>query len=325
MRFVIFGTDRKLGLLDGRRVLDLDRARTAYNQSTGRADSAAREALSSLQALIEAGRGGLDLVAEATSKLQGSDEPDLWSEASAVQFHAPWPGQRFALAGSNNADHVASAYSNFGTPRSSEEVYESTRKGVPSGFWATARPVMGPDAEIKIPGRANGLFDYEGEPGVVLGKSGKDIKAKDIADYIWGVTLIIDWSIREETWPPKPNSPLMPVKNFDCSKSIGPCIVVGEVGPEDFQIETYVNGTKKQNFRAGEMIFSFGEILEHFSRDFTFFPGDVLGGGTGAGTAIDQTVPNPDGSWPRDLFLKAGDVVEVRSDAIGSIVGRIVA
>ena len=324
VKLVVFGEQRKLGLLEGQRVLDLALAGAVYRQATGRHDTEGEVAMSSLQALIEAGQRGLDLVRELSGRLRADDQPGLWSDASAVQLHAPWPGQRFALVGSNNANHVATAFTNMGTPRTVEEVRASTRKGAPSGFWGMARPVMGPDAQISIPSRASGLFDYEGEPGIVLGKQGKDIKAKDIADYIWGVSLIADWSIRDEAWPPKPYSPLMPLKNFDHSKSIGPCIVVDEIDPNDFRIETYVNGQRRQAFDTSEMIFSFGEVLEHFSRDFTFFPGDVIAGGTGAGTAIDQTIPNPDGSWPRDLFLKPGDEVEVRAEGIGSIFGHIV-
>lgn len=325
MKFVVFGEQRKLGLLDGQRVLNLALAAAAYRQAIGRNDAEWDVSLSSLQGLIEAGKRGLDFVRESAERLRGADQPGLWSNASDVRLHAPWPGQRFALVGSNNAKHLASAFTNMGTPRTVEEARDSTRKGVPSGFWGMARPVVGPDAQIKIPSRAKGLFDFEGEPGVVLGKEGRDIKAKDIGDYIWGVTLIVDWSIREEVWPPKPYSPLMPLKNFDHSKSVGPCIVVDEVDPNDFHIETYVNGQCRQSFDTSEMIFSFGEVLEHFSRDFTFFPGDVIAGGTGAGTAIDQTVPNADGSWPRDLFLKPGDKVEVRAEGIGSILGDIVA
>lgn len=325
MKFVVYGEQQKLGLLEGQRVMDLALAGAACREAFGRSDSEWDLPLSSLQRLIESGRRGLDLVGEVAERLRVTDQPGVWSNASEVQLHAPWPGQRFALVGSNNANHVATAFTNMGTPRTVEEVRDSTRKGVPSGFWGMARPVMGPDAQIQIPSRAKGLFDYEGEPAIVLGKQGKDIKAKDIADYIWGVTLIIDWSIREEAWPPKPYPPLMPVKNFDQSKSIGPCIVVDEIDPNDFHIETYVNGQRRQSFDTSEMVFSFGEVLEHFSRDFTFFPGDIIAGGTGAGTAIDQTVPNADGSWPRDLFLKPGDKVEVRAEGIGSIFGQIVA
>jgi 2-keto-4-pentenoate hydratase/2-oxohepta-3-ene-1,7-dioic acid hydratase in catechol pathway len=116
----------------------------------------------------------------------------------------------------------------------------------------------------------------------------------------------------------------MLVKNFDCSKSIGPCIAVDEVNIDDFQLQTYINGKLRQDHNTRDMIFSFAEVLEYLSQDLTFYPGDVVAGGTGAGTAIDKTVPNKDGSWPRDLFLKPGDTVEVKSAQLGSLVGHVV-
>lgn len=320
MRFVVFADDHRLGLLEGERVLDLRRAA----QSAG-LNADLKNALNSLQGLIETGARGLDAVSAAAEKLRGSDEIGLWADISNLKLQAPWPGQRFALAGSNNPSHLAEAFTHMGAPRSVAEAREIAREGVPMGFWGMARPVMGPGADIPIPARAKGFFDFESEPAIVLGKRGVDIKADRIADYVWGVTLVADWSIREDTWPPKPFSPFMPIKNFDCSKSIGPCIVVGELDPNDFQIETLVNGVRRQHFSSKEMIFSFGEVLQHFSQELTFYPGDVISGGTGAGTAMDQTIPNADGSWPRDLFLKPGDVVEARAEAIGSLIGRIVA
>jgi 2-keto-4-pentenoate hydratase/2-oxohepta-3-ene-1,7-dioic acid hydratase in catechol pathway len=315
MKFVVFGDDARPGLVEGERVLDIPRATGAGQGGQG---------FGSLLELIEAGDRGLDLVQSAADKARGSDQPGLWSELAKVQLQAPWPGQRLVLAGANNADHVANCFTNMKSPRTAQEVHAATRQGGPGGFWGLARPVMGPNAEIQIPARAAGYFDYEGEPGVILGRRGKDIKAKDFSDYVWGVTLVVDWSAREPIWPPPAMGTLCFPKTFDCSKSIGPCIVVGEIDPGDFHIETLVNGKIQQSFSTKDMIFSFGEFLEHVSQDFTFYPGDVIAGGTGAGTAIDQTVPNDDGSWPKDFYLKPGDTVEVRAQGIGSLVSRIV-
>lgn len=320
MKFVVFGDQRKVGLLENGRILDLAQAAAA-----GSAGAEAQSSFSTLQGLIEAGSRGLDAVQTLSEKLRGSDQAGLWVDASKVKLQAPWPGQRFALAGSNNANHLAEAFTNLlGKPLTVQEAYDRGRKGVPSGFWGMARPIMGPDAEIQMPAGANGYFDFEAEAAIILGKQGKDIKAKEISDYVWGVTLVADWSIRVAESPPKPNPPFMPAKNFDCSKSIGPCIVVGEIDPDNLEIETYVNGKRRQHYNSKEMIFSFGEILQHVSRDFTFYPGDVVAGGTGAGTAIDQTKINPDGSWPLDLFLKPGDTVEMRAGGVGSFVSHIV-
>jgi 2-keto-4-pentenoate hydratase/2-oxohepta-3-ene-1,7-dioic acid hydratase in catechol pathway len=73
------------------------------------------------------------------------------------------------------------------------------------------------------------------------------------------------------------------------------------------------------------MIWSFGDVLEYLSQDFTFGPGDVIAGGTSAGTAADKSRRGPDGKRPLDLFLKIGDSVEVSSPQIGELANKIVA
>ena len=113
-------------------------------------------------------------------------------------------------------------------------------------------------------------------------------------------------------------------KNFDTSFCIGPCIVVGEVDALNVDIETLVNGDQRQKFNSGDMAFSYGEYMEFLSRDFTFYPGDILSGGTGAGTAADSSPTMDDGMPAPERFLKPGDVVEVIAPTIGTLRNRIV-
>ena len=316
MRFVVLGDDSRPGVIIGDRVLDIGKAAHAARIELG---------FRSLLELIEGGQKALDAVRTLAERYRGADEGAVFETLADASLRAPWPGQRLVLAGANSAKHVADCVSNMGTPTTEQQVYENARKNPPAAFWAVARPIMGTGAMIEIPARALGFFDYEGEAAFVLGKRGKDIKAKDAKSYIWGVTLVNDWSVREEAWPPRPGNPLMQVKNFDCSKSIGPCISVGEADLDNIRVETYVNGELRQNFTTRDMIFSFAEVLEYLSQDMTFFPGDVVSLGTGAGTAIDTTIPNADGSWPKARFLKPGDLVEVRSSVVGSLTGNVVA
>ena len=72
------------------------------------------------------------------------------------------------------------------------------------------------------------------------------------------------------------------------------------------------------------MIFSFGEVLEFLSTDITFAPGDLISGGTAAGTAADSSKIRPDKTLPPERFLKPGDVVTVSSPQIGELQNRIV-
>lgn len=309
MKFVVFGGENRVGVLQGEDVLDIS---TAAHGESG---------FASLLALIEAGEEGLQ---RAQRTAEAAQAKGLSQKVSQAKLQAPWPGQRMAMAGRNSSKHVSQYYTNMGQPMSREEVYAQSRKGAPGGFWATARPIMGPDAQIQIPARAKGFFDYEGEAAAIIGKRGKDIKVEDAMDYLWGVTLVNDWSAREEEFPPKPSNPFIFQKTFDCSKSIGPAICVGEVDINDFRIETLVNGEVRQDYRTSEMTFSFAEFLAYLSQDFTFHPGDIITLGTGEGTGIDTTKPGPDGRWPKDFFLNPGDTVEVRSEKIGSLVGHVV-
>jgi 2-keto-4-pentenoate hydratase/2-oxohepta-3-ene-1,7-dioic acid hydratase in catechol pathway len=106
---------------------------------------------------------------------------------------------------------------------------------------------------------------------------------------------------------------------------MGPCIVAGELDCQDIDAETRVNGVVRQSYSTKEMIWNFAEVLEHLSQDFTFVPGDVIAGGTSAGTAADKSRRGPDGKRPLDLFLKIGDTVEVSSSKIGALANKIAA
>ena len=94
---------------------------------------------------------------------------------------------------------------------------------------------------------------------------------------------------------------------------------------QDVDAETRVNGVVRQSYNSQEMIWSFADVLEYLSQDFTFVPGDVIAGGTSAGTAADKSRRSPDGKRPLDLFLKIGDTVEVSSSQIGALANKIVA
>jgi 2-keto-4-pentenoate hydratase/2-oxohepta-3-ene-1,7-dioic acid hydratase in catechol pathway len=90
-------------------------------------------------------------------------------------------------------------------------------------------------------------------------------------------------------------------------------------------METLVDGEVRQRFNTRDMVFTFGEYLEYLSRDFTLYPGDVISGGTAAGTAADSSELLPDNSSAPERFLKPGDVVEMRSASIGLLRTRFVA
>jgi 2-keto-4-pentenoate hydratase/2-oxohepta-3-ene-1,7-dioic acid hydratase in catechol pathway len=327
LKIVVFGNQKRVGALEGGWVIDLNRAFTAYLREDGIEDPEERAALvvpPDLADFIDAGASALGFARQGVEHALISMDKEVVVEVATAGLQAPWPRRRIACSAGNYADHVRGMKKNFFGQEvgSIQDIAATMRAEGQWGFWKVPHEVAASGDDISIPKRTK-YFDYEGEAAIIIGKRGKDIKAEEIAEYVWGVTLVNDWSIRDDPRGGQPMS-FNTMKNFDGSLSLGPCIVVGELNPREVDVETHVNGELCQRFNTRDMVHHFGEILEWLSRDFTFLPGDVICGGTGAGAGADRTVVEPDGTRSRDLFLKPGDVVEVSSPAIGTLRNQLV-
>jgi 2-keto-4-pentenoate hydratase/2-oxohepta-3-ene-1,7-dioic acid hydratase in catechol pathway len=310
MKIVVYGPSRRLGAIVGEQVIDLNRA------------SAARVP-ADLEAFVALGAAGLDQAQEALARVASAPD-DAVQPLADVKLHPPLIYRpRNACAGANYVMHaVGTTAALQGDKVDPRDAYNQARAGRPWGFWKVISDVRGDQEDVVYPARAQ-LFDYEGEVAVVLGRAGTDIPAGRAHEYICGVTLFNDWSIRNDMGPARPLS-FNVAKNFNNSVSIGPCIVVGEVDAQEVVVETRVNGDVRQHYSSSEMTFTFAELVEFLSRDFTFLPGDVIAGGTGAGTAMDSSPRGADGYASTDRFLKPDDLVEVSSPAIGALRNRVV-
>src|SRR5579871_3024637 len=339
MKIVVFGPERRTGALrESGAVVDLSYACARYLHDHGErhaVTTAAALVPPDLARFIEGGPRVLERASQALDYLPQTDQlgprgEKLVYAPGEARLHAPKPAAaKIACAGSNFADHAARMAANLGLQPKMEGISESDiaakiRQNGIWGFWKVGRDAVGPDGDVIYPAVTRRL-DYEGEVAIVIGKDGKDIKAADAREYVWGVTLFADWSIRDLREAEAPFKFAM-AKNFDTSHSLGPCIVAGEgIDPGNVDIETYVNGERRQHYNTRAMIFPFGELMEYLSRDFTLHAGDIISGGTAAGTAADSSKPLPDRSFPPELFLKPGDRVEIRSPVVGSLRARIVA
>jgi len=335
LKIAVYGPDRRVGVLHGEQIVDASRAYAKYiheRENEARpVEVAAALVPHDLQAFIEGGQRALDGAQKAVDYLlsQAGEQRGVHGEHLAhnladTKLHAPKPrGSRIACAGGNYAEHSAGMARSRGEQVSVEHFHEEIRKRGMWGFFKVNREAVGPEGEIIYPARTK-RFDYEGEAAIILGKQGKDIPAGKGKDYVWGVTLLVDWSIRDGNERPA-TAAFSFGKNFDCSLSMGPCIAVGELDPENVDVQTVINGEVRQKYNTKTMVYSFWEFMEYISRDLTLYPGDVISGGTAAGTAQDSSPRNPDGTTPPDRFLKVGDVVEVSSPQIGMLRSRIVA
>ncbi|MCG8418638.1 MAG: fumarylacetoacetate hydrolase family protein [Proteobacteria bacterium] len=146
--------------------------------------------------------------------------------------------------------------------------------------------------------------DYEGELGVVLGRSARRVTESRALEYVFGYTCINDVTVRDLQ---KKDNQWTRAKGMDTFCPIGPCIVTG-LDPGALRIVTRVNGEIQQDGRTADMIFSVAELIAHASRFMTLQAGDIIATGTPSGVGN----------------LSVGDSVTVEIEGIGVLENRVV-
>lgn len=164
--------------------------------------------------------------------------------------------------------------------------------------------VIGPEDNIVYPPSSKRV-DYEGELGVVIGRRAKGVPKDGANGCILGYTCVNDVTARDLQ---KADKQRTRAKGFDTFAPIGPYIET-ELDPSDLQIETYLNGGRRQSARSSALIFSVAAVVSFVSNVMTLLPGDVIATGT------------PDGIGP----MQPGDVVEVRIEGLGTLRNYVVA
>ncbi len=176
----------------------------------------------------------------------------------------------------------------------------------PRSFTAHGMPLIRPPESAQL--------DYEGEIAIVIGKPGRRIAEESALDHIAGLTLANEGTLRD--WVRHAKFNVTQGKNFDRSGAIGPWLVPFRDPSQldNIALETLVNGEIRQSDRTGRMIFPFRRIISYISSFTTLVPGDTIlcGTPTGAGARLDPPV-----------WLKPGDVVEVRAEGIGRLVNTV--
>ncbi len=173
--------------------------------------------------------------------------------------------------------------------------------------------VVGNNANVTIP-QGSIRFDYELEFGIYIGKKGKNIPAKDAQKYIAGYTLFNDFSDRNiqlqeqrgRMWPTKG-------KDFDSGNAMGPFFVTADeiTEPDNIKLQAWVNGELWSEGNSKDMYWSFSQMIEYVSRDETLFPGEFFGSGTCS------NMQSQGCGLEHGKFLKAGDVIELKSPQLG--------
>ena len=172
------------------------------------------------------------------------------------------------------------------------------------------------DPIIVPPGRDK--IDYECEFDVVIGKRATRVPAAKAEDYIFGYTIQIDVSDRGGRGDMKMGgSDWLVGKNHDTFGPLGPFIVPKEFVKEPMNTRHVfsINGTVMQDSNTNRMSHDIYELLAFGSANITLNPGDVISGGSPAGTNIERAEPR---------WMRAGDTATCMIEGLGTQTHKVV-
>jgi 2-keto-4-pentenoate hydratase/2-oxohepta-3-ene-1,7-dioic acid hydratase in catechol pathway len=178
-------------------------------------------------------------------------------------------------------------------------------------FLKSPTVVVGANDPIVMP-RGRERIDYECEFNVVIGKKAKYVPIDRANDYIFGYTIQIDVSDRGGRGDQKMGgSDWLVGKNHDTFGPIGPFIVPREFvkDPKNVRHTFTLNDTVMQDSNTSRMSHNVFELLHYASNILTLNPGDLISGGSPAGTNIERAEPR---------WMRAGDTAICTIEGIGT-------
>jgi 2-keto-4-pentenoate hydratase/2-oxohepta-3-ene-1,7-dioic acid hydratase in catechol pathway len=234
-------------------------------------------------------------------------------EERAIRFLPPIPdSDKLLCVGKNYSSHLEELKRNDLIKEMPQEV---------TGFIKLNSSLVGHNAKVAKPDGVAHL-DYEPELVFVIGRRALGVTQEDDAmDYVAGVTILNDLTDRDmQKREVASGSRFWTSKNAPGFGPLGPEIVtLDEIGdPYDLWMTCTVNGEERMRVNTREQIWKIADILEHFSRSIPIEPGDMFSTGAPGGVAVGK-------ANAKDLFLKAGDVVECSIEGITTLRTTIVA
>jgi 2-keto-4-pentenoate hydratase/2-oxohepta-3-ene-1,7-dioic acid hydratase in catechol pathway len=161
----------------------------------------------------------------------------------------------------------------------------------PSSIIADGEPIVLPPQSEKV--------EYEGEIGIVIGKTLTRASESEAESAIAGILAVNDVTARDLQ---RKDSQWTRAKGFDTFCPLG-SVSNGVHDLSNLTVITRVNGEEKQRASSKEMVFSITNVLSYVSHVMTLEPGDIVATGT------------PSGVGP----LAPGDVVEVEIPGVSKV------
>lgn len=249
---------------------------------------------SSVLDIVEGGKAALDKVRAGLAKAPRHALAD-------VVLEAPIRPGKVLCSGINYKGHA-------------DENPNAKMPTEPFFFAKLPSSVVGPDVPVEKPARTEQM-DYEVEFTAVIGRRLHKAAEAEVMPAIFGYTLLNDISARDVQFK---DNQITIGKNFAGFAPIGPCIVTADElpRPDDVALKTRLNGRLLQDGSTSDWLFSLPRLISFLSHYVPLEPGDLVSTGTPAGVGAFQKP---------QVFMKAGDVVEIEAAGIGVLRTPIVA
>jgi len=200
----------------------------------------------------------------------------------------------FIAIGLNYADHAAES----GVPIPAE----------PMVFNKAPSCICGPNDDTMIP-KGSTKLDYEIELGVVIGARARYLSKDKAMSVVAGYCISND--VSERAFQMEHGQTITKGKSAETFGPLGPWLVTKDEirDPQNLDMRLTVNGRTRQSGNTKTMVYGVAHLVWYLSQFFVLEPGDVIATGTPPGVAY--------GMKPTQIWLKAGDVVELSVEGLG--------
>lgn len=176
-------------------------------------------------------------------------------------------------------------------------------------FFKSTTSLCGPNDNLIIPKNSD-KTDWEVELAFVVGKKASYVAEEDALDYLAGYCLLNDYS--ERAFQIERGGQWAKGKGCDTFAPLGPILATADEIEDVNNLSMWltVNGKKFQNSNTSNLVFKIPFLIHYLSQFMTLLPGDVVSTGTPPGVGL--------GIKPNPVYIKAGDVIELSIEGLGT-------
>ncbi|WP_342570464.1 fumarylacetoacetate hydrolase family protein [Paenibacillus sp. FSL R5-0749] len=293
MKLIHFQQDQQsqIGVVTSRGVLDVSKASQSLNVAVP----------NTMQEVINQGQRALDSLQILVNQAHEQKEASFYLQESSLHIlPVVEQPEKLICVGLNYMPHIQEA--KMEVPKS------------PVLFSKFNNALAAHNEVVKLPETAQ-KYDYEAEMVLVIGKEAKNVSQEEALSYVFGYSVGNDLSARDlqlltGQW--------FLGKSLDQFAPVGPYLVTAdEVDPSNLEISCKVNGEVRQLANTKNMIFDCAYLVSYISQYMTLKPGDLIFTGTPEGVILGY-------SEDKQVWLKAGDEVEVSIEGLGTLQNKLV-